>query len=225
MYQCLLRMQFVNFPFRVLSLGCGCGIDYWGLCFAINEIRPCSEFLKEVYYCGVDKNDWKYRVPRSSHFKFVKYELPGKRLKIDPNYNAIVFPKSILEFEDDEFSGLLEIFNKSDFQQNQIALLCSDSEFSRLDQIIHVFLEKGFEANNVDHVYSKNSIKKKWPVFSFPANIIDFVDNLNQRCCRYSQNNFRSCESDCANMNRTPILTSDYVKFKIIKLGKTMGIS
>ena len=55
----ILKYKFIALPFNVLSVGTGCGIDYWGLEFALRDHGMDS--ADYVYYTGIDKIPWNYR--------------------------------------------------------------------------------------------------------------------------------------------------------------------
>lgn len=111
-------------PIKILSIGCGNGVDCW----AVHEAKRINGQNRYIEYLGVDKFSWaeQYRLdPRHDSYKtedIVEYlgNLENHRLE----QNTIVFAKVLNELEDDEidprygvpyFQQLCKVFEEIDF--------------------------------------------------------------------------------------------------------------
>ena len=107
---------------KILSIGCGDGIDYWAAWEARRMLMQETE--KHIEYTGLDLADWDRKwgvgdltLPDASNTSYfigdaVRY------LKQVPvlEQNIFVFPKSISEFPDEVFDRLCELFAGARFQ-------------------------------------------------------------------------------------------------------------
>ena len=123
MYKHMLQERFLGESLKVISIGSGCGIDCWGLYFAICDSGGDP---KRVNYTGIDIVKWKYQeILHIDNSYFINKDIT-EWTKLDENdYNVIVFPKSIGEFSDKDFNIVCDIFVNTDFSEKRICGLCS----------------------------------------------------------------------------------------------------
>ncbi|MEN6350506.1 MAG: hypothetical protein ABFD08_14060 [Syntrophomonas sp.] len=218
-YLTLLQEQEIEY-LHVLSLGCGCGIDYYGLILACDE----SNQQPDVIYTGVDAVDWPYRdCMRGEEFEFIKVDL-GEWEQFDwPLYNVILFPKSIGEFTIKGFKNLKRTVARSEFNENRIFVVASlraenkEADKKRVDEIKKIFLEQhGYTCeSDVDYYYDSSAgIVTEFPDFKYPDHILDYITSL-QRHCTINPEDY-----ECLNcsIDRYPILKLSYFYYRIIIL-------
>ena len=234
MYSCLFRTGFLKPPLKILSIGCGCGVDYWGLYFTANETdritgQNFSGMIEDINYCGVDAVKWGYR---DNFFKnnvcFREVCLDGNfNLGINPKYNIIFFPKSIAEFDDKTFQALLNNFESTEYASDKICLMCSIRkepycaaiDSGRVDQLSQDLLQKGYRQKNqnCEIHFNGSSIKSNRGSYDYPQKILSLFNSLHEQCSEYQKNQFQPCDKNCKDMNRHPILKTDHAKSMILK--------
>ena len=148
------------------------------------------------------------------------------------NYNIIIFPKSIGEINGNEFQKLLDIFEKSPFKCGKMIIASSvreqsdDIDVHRLSNIIDILIEEhGFNCldkkTTYTHFTEDVGLRRHFPDFVYPQQIIEFISNLLEQCEGYRLNAQKSCEGECESiLNRWPILRTGHVKYQIKRLEK-----
>jgi hypothetical protein len=227
-YRALLSKDFVD-SYKVLSIGTGCGVDYYGLYFALKE-RDASA-VDDICYTGIDLIEWSYRDTIGNDWTYFINEDITQWKSLDwDGYNIIIFPKSIGEFTDDDFSKLLNIFKNSDFTEERIFLVSSIREQNdsidtdRMEQIINVF-EKEHSYHCLDdkstYTYYRENVglAKYFKEFNYPHYTLEYITSLIDKCKVYEENWFESCEQNCATLlNKYPILRTGHIKYQIKRL-------
>ncbi|TET32849.1 MAG: hypothetical protein E3J72_18640 [Planctomycetota bacterium] len=231
-YRKLFRKRFIRSPLNIFSIGVGCGIDYYGLHFAAKDDE--NNRLKNMEYTGIDQVDWLYwnDFGRKNIHYIVKDITKWSKLDED-SYNIIIFPKSIGEFSNKTFTHIKNIFRNSTFSAKRIYFLCSlmDVEYAkgvdigRLSSLVDIMKRKhGFSCQDDPEKFWR--LKKDAGIitvcngFMYPDDIIDELRKLLERCPTYISNGNESCESNCANINRYPILRTKYMNYSILRLEK-----
>lgn len=143
-----------------------------------------------------------------------------------------MFPKSIGEFNVKDFQKLLAIIKNSKFQCAKMIIASSvreqsgDIDVPRLANIIDIFIsEHGFSCldkkSTYTHFKDQVGLRKLFPDFIYPQDILDFIANLLNQCEGYRKNELKSCEGECESvLNRWPILKTDHIKYQIKRLEK-----
>lgn len=124
MYCRLLRKLNAPKVMKILSIGCGNGIDYWAAWAAQRMLKQKTGKGKRIEYTGLDLADWdrKWGIGklRTTKEHCVSYWIGDavRYLKQTPvlNQNIFVFPKSISEFSEEDFDKLCEFFARAQFQ-------------------------------------------------------------------------------------------------------------
>lgn len=218
-YNKLLARDFIEFPFNILSIGTGCGIDYFALEYALRtKQNSCST---HVIYTGIDKIDWQYKnYLNNNHCKFIQIDVNELHSLGYNDYNIIFFPKSISEFESAAFGNILKLFQDTNFCEDKIALICSfrkeniDHQNDRFNRIIEIF-RKNHNYDNDNYIdifrYNKRTALRTIFGFSYPKEIIDYIRILGNSCKDYNA----SC-LDCSEIiGRHPIVTTDFIIYSI----------
>lgn len=209
MFRRFLSTQELPGVIQLLSIGCGNGIDYW----AIQEAQSdCArEDWKFVNYTGLDRARWRKCWGREYLDKLagnVTYlsEDAVQFLQENPilKYNVILFPKSIGEFSEADFSEIFRAFSTARFQfvgkngavrqYNKIHILISLrknqgialDDIRRCDQLIEAMGQNGFvledaQAAEICAVEEGQHILDKDPTFFYPLDVWSFLLELNRQ--------------------------------------------
>jgi len=202
--------------YNVLSIGCGCFLDYHGLTFA------SSKSSKLIKYTGIDIIEWSYNnIFIDSNIEFHQKMIEDYQFPETVDYNIIFFPKSISEISDEGFNIFLENLKKINFSSNRIYIISSnrDSFFKydevRYNRIIDVFRYIGYNCNKIKPT---QELKKKEAFcyfdkhFYYPDNVKNYLNTLHEKCSEFIKNN-NSCYDNCGKLSRSPILTTNYISF------------
>lgn len=208
---------------RVLSVGCGTGIDYWGFVNAIEKYKSKIS----IDYVGIDLVDWSYKFEFRDidNGEYIISDISKYLDSIDEiDFDVIMFPKSISEFS--EYKQIVEkikskITSKTLFVGANIRKKESEkkNELSRLFLLEYELLEGKY--NEVKSVFKEYKEDEAFitidPFFKHADGVIDLLDSLN-KCC-YKDNN-RYCEL-CSSLNRKPILKTNNTIHKIYEFTRS----
>lgn len=233
MYKEMIQQEFINNKLNVLSIGCGCGIDLWGLKFAVDD---CEEEF-DIRYTGLDIVEWLYWDDlHIDECYYLDNDISEMEYLDEENYNIIMFPKSIGELNEETFENLKTVFENTNFNSSKIVLLSSirktrrDDDISRFVEIVNIFEEThGYEC--IDEKYQYTYYNKRcdgnypklqhlFDEFIYPEEIREFMTKINHQCQGYIENNDEPCEDDCENMNRYPITRASQIEFQVVRLEK-----
>lgn len=213
---------------KILSVGCGNYLDYWGAALACNAVNKyCG-----IKYTGVDPVDWRYKVyPRQrdsiqyenkTFYEFLKSLVEDEKIL---DFNVIIFPKSIGEFSKDEFREVCTLLKRCKFKSKQIMLIFSlrdcvskrRFDMNRAAMVVDAFKNHkhlSFTVSNFDK-------EKPWGIeargiraldsdFIYPDEIIDYIKGLSNICNK--QTSFECI--DCSqSLSRWPILKTNYITY------------
>ena len=226
-YNTIRDEKFISTPYDVLSIGAGCGLDYFGLNYALQgEGLSVSDY---VYYTGIDQIDWGYRdTLDNTDCHFINRDI-NELSCLDADYNIIIFPKSIGEFTKAGFTRLEKIFRVSDFRTDRLVLISSlrelnaNTDVNRLTSIATILEEiHGFKCLDDKKAYThyreNAGLRTYFSDFIYPDEILSYIKSLSFRCPVRMGNGGVSCENECLAMNRSPILRTSHIKYQILKL-------
>lgn len=230
-YSRLLGENFINNKYNILSIGCGCGLDFWGIKFA-SELNNSET---EIVYTGMDIVEWEYWDSCDEEVYFLNEDI-GEISKLDEEeYNIIIFPKSVGEFDDNSFANLKESLKNTIFKKDKIAIIASlrssriEFDKGRMKDIIKIF-ENVHEYKSLNDEKYHTCFKKKdngydYRIndivngFEYPPYIKEYMNKFYTSCQGYKHNKDKFCEQACENVfNRVPITTMSQVNYQIIKL-------
>jgi hypothetical protein len=224
MYSKMLALHFLPPRLNVLSIGCGSGVDLWGLYFAIESTG--GNPTEQIRYTGIDLIDWQYRdcinIP---NVRFLQQNITAWQQLDASDYNVIVFPKSIGEFPVDVFADICAMFRASRFDCDRICFLCSlmdkgiSGDSQRYQQIASI-IEATHNYRSMDnanthwHIPESHGLRWLCTDFVYPDDVKDGVDKLLNSCPTFVRNK-TACKNDCTRLNRSPILNTSYIKYAV----------
>ena len=222
-YNQIFNRDFLKENYSILSLGCGCGVDLWGL----NYLKEKKRLKYPVNYTGVDVVKWKYSEFSKMNGNFKNIDIVDIE-KLEGDYNTIIFPKSISEFDELAFQHLKDIIGKKEFRSKRVVLVGAirksrvERDLERLEKITDIFIKKhGYlVADSETNIPSLNSpyIYQVASDITYPVEIKDYIVNLNTKCAKYKKNGV-NCEFSCSELlRRYPVLKTSQMTFKIIYL-------
>jgi len=204
--------------YNILSVGCGCFLDYHGLSFAAMQASVPTPIL----YTGIDMIRWEYNdFFYDSNIHFLQTEIENFPFPKNVDYNIIFFPKSLSEISDEGLNVLLENLQKVHFTSDHIYLIssCRDNGFTydeaKYKEIIDTFRSMGFCCNDykgTQELTNKGSFFYLDSDFYYPDNIKNYLCELHTKCCKFVEHN-DNCDDDCEQLSRFPILTTKHVSF------------
>lgn len=222
-YDQLLEFDFLDEPPNVLSIGAGCGLDFWGLHFA------AKKYGRQVRYTGIDVVKWEQWDSLESDSAWMIAKDIATWTEFDePDYNVVIFPKSIGEFSTSLFEHIKNVFNSTAFTKDKICLICSLRDkrsatdvgrFAALAKTIEdVHGYTCIEPHNQYYYYDENVyIGKECEGFDYPDDVRAEVTTTLSKCLQFAANGSDSCSPDCSDMNRFPILKTTYMKWQILR--------
>ena len=223
-YEQLLEFEFFDDPLNILSVGCGCGIDLWGLDFATEDNRE----VMLTTYTGLDIVDWQYRddLDRDNVW-YLQEDVTGLTELDEPGYNLIIFPKSIGEFDKTVFAHLQQVFRDTSFSRDKLCLICSLREarrsfdVERFASLASIMQEThGYTCLDDAKVYysphEKAGIRNIYSDFVYPNDLYGTVGNVLSLCPTFVENG-EQCQSDCEILKRKPILNADKMSWQVLR--------
>lgn len=230
-YWNIFNMNFIRNNLNVLSIGAGCGIDFWGLRFAANY----TQREINLKYTGLDIVDWLYWDNMGCETCwYLNDDIRKMKVLCSEEYNIIIFPKSIGELDSDTFINLKNVFANTNFTQDKIIVASSIRksrlafDMDRFKEILNIFETchnfDCLDSKELYFYYEKDrfgnypKLEHIFGGFTYPEDIRDFMINLNKNCKTYINNGFKSCKFDCTDINRYPITRASQIEFQIMRL-------
>jgi len=206
---------------KVLSIGVGAGLDFWGFTDAIVHLNKTMN----IDYMGIDLVDWKYRL---QDIRFLKKSLDDLSYEDFNNFtygkaNVIIFPKSIIEMDSEtikKFSNfLLNSMKDTSFENKDIWLIISyvkkGERVSGIDKfkiIYDAFLENGYRITHGDidkwHESSDKDFKIMYPIKYKDGWMKDIQGYCYSKC---NQNQISKCNL----VGQYPMLKKKHIAYGI----------
>lgn len=228
-YEKLINDKIIDLDkLKILSIGAGCGLDYFGLYWALkttnNEINILSQ------YKGIDIVNWDYKNLISNELTpSIIVDNVQKYCTINEDYNTIVFPKSIGEFDGQAFGSIKSMFEKSNFKSNTLTLISSMREKnihidkSRLKEIIVILENRGYSCANRDVTFNCEGGKYIHDFgITYPEEIKKYLLNINDNCKETPK-----CKPECSEVmgyHNKPVYKTEYINFQMIILERKEGV-
>jgi hypothetical protein len=222
-YDRLLNKTVVYDEVSITSFGCGCGIDLWGLRFALEDRG--LRLRGRVTYTGIDRTKWRYAdMLAGSTAKLIIRDVTEVE-RLDPTTNVVAFGRSLSEFDDSAFDALCEAVRRTNFVTDLIVLLATRSatgkrkeDEERRLQVLSALLQErqGFglrREKSVSHEGGKSvAIRTICPGFDYPDNMLEKVKALHSRCGRAVQQG-EFCVGCRFPKREWPILTTKFYSY------------
>jgi hypothetical protein len=233
MYLELLELEFIAKDIKIVSFGCGCGIDFWGAKFASDDY----DSKIKIMYTGFDIVKWNYTDKlKNKNALFINNDINKIGILDEDEYNVIMFPKSIGELDNTTFNNLKDIIRNSNFNKDRIILLSSIRksrnlfDVDRLSDLVSI-LENTHHYQCLDSRQERTLWEKNdngvFPRFAdicdnfiYPQDIRNFIASLNSKCQGYNSKSLGTCKDDCDIMQRYPITTTSQSEYQILRLEK-----
>lgn len=232
-YKELLDIPKFTDPFHVISIGCGCGLDYYGLELALRDNDRSA--ADSVCYTGIDIVEWGY----TNDFDNDDYEIMVQNIldfnrigEIDENVDVIVFPKSIGEFSDGDFNRLLRLFRNSNFNEDELVIISSirkqhtGIDTQRMTSLLNLMESKHnyvCRSPKDEYTYYRNPVGLRTHFYDFvyPQTVLDFLIDLQNKCPNMLEND-EYCEDDCEDnlKKKWPILKTDHIRYQLFRLAR-----
>ncbi len=234
MYQQLLQANFLPAKLNVLSIGCGCGVDFWGLYFALKKQTGNCAALSS--YTGIDLVRWQYLDAQGlPNVRFLPQNITAWQSLNRNDYNVFLFPKSIGEFPQSVFNHTQGMFARSSFAQDRVCGLCSlmdkglNHDAGRFACIAHT-METSHKFQCLDDVDTHWNMPKNEGLYNvcsdfiYPNDIKSVVENILEKCPTWVANG-QTCLSDCASqINKSPILRTSFIKYQLLRFERQVPI-
>lgn len=204
---------------KVLSIGCGCGVDGAALCFASSPPR-------NFQYNGYDIVDWELDVRHFLPLFSTQMNIANSDITTAPfpKSNILMFPKSLSDIDNHAFTAFAERLSPVFLEDSVVILSSIMNEGNRYDVARMETIAERMQANG--YILTNGDIE---PVSfanpgaccnlinaTFPDNIKDFIATLDSQCSR--DDNCQYCT-----IARSPILTTNSGRFQ--RLGFQRGQS
>jgi hypothetical protein len=221
-----------NPTLKILSIGCGNGLDYWSAVSAATH----KGLNSKIKYLGIDIIEWKYRFCKREHDEMsieICDAVEYLKSKDELDCNIIVFPKSISEFSADTFKEICNSLKRVKFPSYSLRLLISvrstDSHTKKdMDRVAAIV--KALQENEVKRFVAiddylgpcvkleKVGIRSIDKDFKYPENAKECLFKLDKMCESYKLIG-RSCQDcDTSKLTRKPIFTTEKVAYKRINM-------
>lgn len=209
---------------KVISIGCGAGIDFYALQLYITT----NGLNIELDYTCIDIIDWNYK-PNENNFNFIHADINDIEDNIFNDVDLIIFPKILTELDRNTIEHIINLIETS-YLNKEIYFLNSyitdDShDNQRIDGIeqfkiiCNKLQENGFKIdNNVNcttytHFKEHQGLRAIYEFFIYPQEILDILSEL-EKNCNYAQ---ESIECNQCNIGTFPMMNTKYISYLVIK--------
>lgn len=226
MYVDMFEKDFLDEDLNIISIGAGCGIDFWSCKFAIENLGE----QVNIRYTGIDIIDWNYWDELDELECYLLNNDINEMESLDEEgYNVIVFPKSIGELDNNTFLNLKRVIGNTNFTCDKIMILSSVRttrafiDVPRLAEIVTIFETRfGYSCLDDKEQYTyyepASNLEEVCPEFIYPFTIKEYINNLMCKC-EGLQENWNSPHYDnCSVMDRYPITTTSQIKYQVVRL-------
>jgi len=214
-YRSMIRENHLKAPLSVASIGCGAGIDYYSLNFAV----PHS--LENFTYQGFDLIDWGFR-GNNLQTDFLQTNISDISLQ---NINVLMFPKSLSEFSEDDFNTFVDNLSPQKFQDTICIVSSMMNEGGKHDIERIKILEKKLcqydyqSLNSSDKTYAPKA-ESCYHVISArcPDCVTEYLAQLKDLCIQTA--------SQCVacQINKSPILRTEHIRYQTLFLTKAGAV-
>lgn len=213
---------------NLASIGCGSGIDYYALEFALKE-KATSE--KTFTYTGIDCISWDY-VPNSTEFNFIHTYLSDVKPEVLENKNVIIFPKSLIEFKISDLESMVDKLVEKNENENIYFLnsyitkdahdLAHIGGIKEFQSICERMRAHGFEVGENEclkyfRAEEQRGLGKDFTFFKYPDEVKKILQDLTANC----ESEVMAEKCNTCKIGAWPILNNKYVAYNIVKFSKS----
>jgi hypothetical protein len=222
----LLDAGFLPLPLRVLSIGCGCGVDYYGLHLAARDrgIMPAAS----MQYHGLDRVAWNYQTTLKNPAVCYCTINPGKGYIRHRGWNVYSFPKSIGELAWRDLRGIeFDIITRPSAPPRMCLVSSLGRNGAGEDDRLRDVVDAMTRAQGYTVVGDSSGVKRPGfrhlrniaNGFHVPDEVREILTNLRDRCPR-RQSGCPDSSSRCDLLNWKPMEWSKYISYQIVYLEK-----
>lgn len=201
-YNWMIDKKLLTNPITVASIGCGAGIDF----YALKMIK-----VRDFNYFGFDIINWGFNEPEAF------FNIANIANITLPNVNVIMFPKSLSEFSHDDFNLFVERLNPCALRYPLCIISSMMYEGGEYDiERIKILEKKICDAGFVSINDSSQTFQPEEPSCyrlisaRCPDAVTEFLSNI-KTFCNISEPKCNDCQ-----INKSPILRTDYMRFQIL---------
>lgn len=212
-YRDLLASGFLSDHVRVLSLGCGSGLDLWGLHFAFSCTGVGAG--RGLIYRGVDEVLWDH-FDDMGHKEVERHQcLMAEMASIDPLTNVIIFPKVLSEASERDIDRCVDVIRSDKLLSDRLVVIASMGGKLEMEQGLLRRLSSSLEESQgytcsssfIEYTGPRDTvISEVCPGFVYPDWLRPKLKELMSLCKR------AGCV-DC-NKPREPMLKTDYFNYR-----------
>lgn len=217
---------------KVISIGCGAGIDFYAL-----QLYIATKGLNIEYdYTCIDIIDWSYK-PNESNFNFIHADINNIEYSIFDDVDLIVFPKILTELNTNSIEhivSLLDISNLKDELYFLNSYITDDSHTQQINGIeqfrkICKYLTQQYTPNRTTdfglskdkkiacstyfYINKHQGLRAIYDFFVYPQEILDIFSEL-EKNCNYAQN---TIECSQCNIGTYPMMNTKYIAYLVVK--------
>jgi len=235
-YKVMYNVLFGNYEYSdnisVLSIGCGCMIDYWSLTRALRQ-KTWEDCI--IDYIGIDSVGWEYCFESeiTDNIRFIQ----GDAVAVLENVPSIsrdvfFFPKSISEFSHDDLERIgnsIGAKNQNDLFHLLISVRANEYSMhldtKRVKKLISAISSHGYVTSDDPDMYWRfthdgtnddKKIRNTDSEFKHPSKAYSLMNTLNTKCEFYISNGV-NCNSECKDrLTRNVMVNVDAISYKIL---------
>lgn len=212
---------------RVMSIGCGCGIDF----YALERVLADSDYETfKVEYIGIDAINWQYRPSkREIPFIFENKLVANITAEDISNIDIFTFPKSLTELASSDLTRLgkliafaskkSRIFFVNSYITNDPESGMRIDGINQFKNVFDALVTGGYTTSDNLTTYqylSENDVglSKRFDFFKIPDEIVDVVKSLTS-CCDERDPTEHECK--VCNINFWPMMKGKYLAYSIFE--------
>jgi len=212
---------------KILSIGCGAGIDYYALKYYIEN----KNMTIDIYYKCIDIIDWHYK-PKETNFSFVHSDINDMESNIFNNIDLVIFPKILTELNNATLDNISEKLKNATLK-NELYFINSyitDNSHNnqkidgvkQFEKICNTLKGMGYsisgdsECTAYMYLEKHEGIRAIYNFFIYPQEILDILKELKSNC-EHAQDSIECAE---CSIGTFPVLNTKYIAYNVIKFEK-----
>ena len=238
LYSMILHHNYISNPIRVLSIGCGCGLDCMGLMLCKDPAtgRYLWEDPSRVIYHGVDITRWALGERFVDEtFKIFLEDAGSWTPPAGALYNVVIFPKSLSDIPYPSFLSFRKTLLSAGILQKKFVFAVSYGRVARAAWeklkfvgVVSKCRETGFcPLLGDDPAMIEQSddptllLNDLYPDFSYPPDIRDYLLNLSSACPAGNGSQItrlKQCDTCKDALDRNPMSNLRYLGLNVVRM-------